>query len=191
MGSASGESSRVRVYSTMSLFQSWLRITTRAAKSPPTVTPASTRARRRTGRAAARDHNFDAPKPTSHAHRRQIEVAFGENVLPHPVGVENGRQRGKEPQDGEGSEAYVSFAAAPAGQEKGSEHKEGQQAGQNAKIEQARAGVEDVKGAEPYGPEELPDVLADQRDGGEHYLQRGDLAKLFFRRQRSQKVNAE
>ena len=51
--------------------------------------------------------------------------------------------------------------------------------------------MEDVEGAEPYGPEELANVLADQRDGGEHHLLRGDLAQLLLRRQPSEKVDAE
>jgi hypothetical protein len=58
-------------------------------------------------------------------------------------------------------------------------------------IEQATIWVEDVKGAKPHWPEELKDVLADERDGGEHYLQWGDLGHLLARRQRSEKVEAE
>src|SRR5208337_2342462 len=100
---ASGERSRVRLYSTMSLFQSRLRSTMRAAKSPPTVTPARTRARRCAGAGAPR-----------HAHRRQIEVTFAENTGPQPVRVEDKSKRGKEPRNPEGSEPDVSFAAAPA-----------------------------------------------------------------------------
>ena len=107
--------------------------------------------RRRAG-PQLRHPQTDEPR---HADGRQIEVAFGENVGPHPVGIEDGSQRGKEPHDREGSEADVSFAAAPADQEKRSEREEDQQAGENAKIEQARARVENVEGAKPHRPEEL------------------------------------
>src|SRR5208337_3267563 len=107
----------------------------------------------RRARPQLRRAQTDGPR---HGDRRQIEVAFGKNVGPHPVGVEDGSQRGKEPQDCEGNEADVSFTAAPADEEKGSDREEDYHAGENVRIEQAGIWVEDVKATKMHRPEELP-----------------------------------
>ena len=76
---------------------------------------------RGTGRRAGPQlRRAETHEPTD-ADRRQVEVAFGEYGDDQPVGVEDGRQRGKVPHDPEGSEADVSFAATPASKKKGSE----------------------------------------------------------------------